>query len=69
MKQLAIYHASTHKFSGTFIAHGSKICLEVTGRKCHCKQLCGGMEISGTLDFWFQFCEKNKVRLIHGRLR
>ena len=30
---------------GYFIAHGGKICLEVTGRRRHCKQLCGGMEI------------------------
>ena len=25
-----------------FIARGGKICVEVTGRRCHCKQLCGG---------------------------
>ena len=28
-----------------FIARGGKICVEVTGCKRHCKQLCGGMEI------------------------
>jgi len=28
-----------------FIARGGKICVEVTGRRRHCKQLCGGMEI------------------------
>ena len=27
------------------IAHGRKICVEVTGCRRHCKQLCGGMEI------------------------
>ena len=37
-----------HKYLQTlwyFIAHGEKICVEVTGCRCHCKQLCGGMEI------------------------
>ena len=36
------------KYSRTlwyFIACGGKICVEVTGRRRHCKQLCGGMEI------------------------
>ena len=34
-----------------FIARGVKICVEVTGRRCHCKQLCGGMEIPCRLVF------------------
>ena len=34
-----------------FIARGGKICMEVTGRRCHCKQLCGGMEIPCRLVF------------------
>ena len=28
-----------------FIARGGKICVEVTGCRRHCKQLCGGIEI------------------------
>ena len=28
-----------------FIARGGKICVELTGRRCHCKLLCRGMEI------------------------
>ena len=28
-----------------FLARGGSITLEVTGRRRHCKQLCGGMEI------------------------
>ena len=42
------------KYSRTlwyFIARGGKICLEVTGRRRHCKELCGGMEISCRLVF------------------
>ena len=34
-----------------FIARGGKICVEVTGRRRHCKQLCGGMEIPCMLVF------------------
>ena len=34
-----------------FIARGGKICVEVTGRTRHCKQLCGGMEIPCRLVF------------------
>ena len=34
-----------------FIAHGGKICVEVTGRRRHCKELCGGMEIPCRLVF------------------
>ena len=34
-----------------FIARGGKICMEVTGRRRHCKQLCGGMEIPCRLVF------------------
>ena len=34
-----------------FIARGRKICVEVTGRRPHCKQLCGGMEIPCRLAF------------------
>ena len=34
-----------------FIARCGKICVEVTGRRCHCKQLCGGMEIPCSLVF------------------
>ena len=34
-----------------FIAHGRKICVEVTGQRLHCKQLCGGMEILCRLVF------------------
>ena len=34
-----------------FIARGGKICVEVTGRRRHCKQLCGGMEIPCRLVF------------------
>ena len=29
-----------------FLARGGSITLEVTGRRRHCKQLCGGMENS-----------------------
>ena len=28
-----------------FLAHGGEISIEVIGRRRHCKQLCGGMEI------------------------
>ena len=34
-----------------FIARGRKICVEVTGRRSHCKQLCGGMEMPCRLVF------------------
>ena len=34
-----------------FIARGGKICMEVTGRRRNCKQLCGGMEIPCRLVF------------------
>ena len=34
-----------------FIAHGGKICVELTGRIRHRKQLCGGMEIPCRLVF------------------
>ena len=34
-----------------FIAHGGKICVKLTGRGRHCKQLCGGMEIPCRLVF------------------
>ena len=34
-----------------FIARGGKICVDVTGRRRHCKQLCGGMEIPCRLVF------------------
>ena len=34
-----------------FIARGGKICVEVTGRRRNCKQLCGGMEIACRLVF------------------
>ena len=34
-----------------FIARGGKICVEVTGRRRRCKQLCGGMEIPCRLVF------------------
>ena len=34
-----------------FIARGGKICVEVTGRRRHCKELCGGMEIPCRLVF------------------
>ena len=34
-----------------FIARGGKIRVEVTGRRRHCKQLCGGMEIPCRLVF------------------
>ena len=34
-----------------FIAHGGKICVELTGRRRHCKQLCGEMEIPCRLVF------------------
>ena len=43
--------ASTREFFFFFIARGVKICVEVTGRRCHCKQLCGGMEIPCRLVF------------------
>ena len=32
-------------------ARGGKICVKVTGRRRHCKQLCGGMEIPCRLVF------------------
>ena len=34
-----------------FLARGGKIRVEVTGRRRHCKQLCGGMEIPCRLVF------------------
>ena len=34
-----------------FIARGGKICMEVTGCRRHCKQLCGGIEIPCRLVF------------------
>jgi len=34
-----------------FIAHGRKKCVEVTGCRRHCKQLCRGMEIPCRLVF------------------
>ena len=34
-----------------FIARGRKICVEMTGRRRHCKQLCGGVEIPCRLVF------------------
>ena len=34
-----------------FMARGGKICVVVTGRRRHCKQLCGGMEIPCRLVF------------------
>ena len=42
------------KYSRTlwyFIAHGRKICVEVTGCRCHSKQLCEGREIPCRLAF------------------
>ena len=41
---------STRKFSGTLL-HSAKICVEVTGHRHHCKQLCGGMGIPRMLVF------------------
>ena len=34
-----------------FIARGGKICMEVTDRRRHCKEMCGGMEIPCRLVF------------------
>jgi len=34
-----------------FLAHGGEISIEVIGRRRHCKQLCGGMEIPCQLEF------------------
>ena len=34
-----------------FIVRGGKIWVELTGCRCHCKQLCGGMDISCRLMF------------------
>ena len=34
-----------------FIACGEKICVELTGRRRHCRQLCGGLEIPCRLVF------------------
>lgn len=39
------------RISWYFLACGRKICVEVTGRRRHCKQLCGGMEIPCRLVF------------------
>ena len=44
-----------------FIARGGKICVEVTGRRPHCKQLCGGMEIP----CWLVFSMSSKVKINH----
>ena len=33
-----------------FLAHGGEISIEVIGRRRHCKQLCGGMEIPCQLE-------------------
>jgi len=51
MKHSAIYRASTHEFCGILSHVAEKICLEVTGRRCHCKHLCVGMEIPCRLVF------------------
>ena len=45
-----------------FIARGGKKCLEVTGRRRHCKELCGGMEISCRLVF--SCSSKVKINLL-----
>ena len=41
------------QFLWYFIARSRKlhVCVEVTGQRCHCKQLCGGMEIPSRLVF------------------
>ena len=52
----------TREYSRTlwhFIAHGGKICGEVTGRRHHCKQLCGGTEIPCRS----VFCSSSKVKI------
>ena len=52
MTQPAIYLTSTHEFCLYFIARcEKKICVEVTGRRRHYKQLCRGMEIPCRLVF------------------
>ena len=44
-----------------FTTRGGKICVEVTGCRRHCKQLCGGMEIPCRLVF---SCS-SKVKINH----
>ena len=41
----------SREFLRYFIARGEKISVVVTGRRRHCKQLCGGMEIPYRLVF------------------
>ena len=48
---------------GYFITHGRKIWEKVTGHRCHCKYLCGGMEIPCRL---VSSC-LSKVKLIAGK--
>ena len=54
-----------------FIARGGKICVEVTGRRRHCKQLCGGMEIPCRLVFSCSSRVKiNRLKeLLEGKIR
>ena len=44
-----------------FLAHSGEISVEAIGRRQHCKQLCGGMEIPCQLEF---NCS-NKVQMEH----
>ena len=44
-----------------FIARGGRICVELTGCRRHCKQLCGGMEIP----CWLVFSCSSKVKINH----
>ena len=37
------------------------VCMEVTGRRRHCKQLCGGMEIPCTCRLVFSCLSKVKI--------
>ena len=45
-----------------FMARGRKICMEVTGRRRHCKEMCGGMEIPCRLVF--SCSSKVKINLL-----
>ena len=49
-----------------FIACGGKICVEVTGCRRHCKELCGGMEIPCRLVF--SCSSKGKINRLKGLL-
>ena len=49
------------KISWYFLARGGSINVEVTGRRQHCKKLCGGMEVPCL----FKFSSSSKTTIGH----